>query len=49
MKTSRPSVLMVDEKDFLKTLEEGDGVGFSLVLKPKDRVAHKKTEIPLKV
>ena len=49
MKTSGPSVLMVGEKEFLKTLEEGDGVGFALVLNPKEDVVDKKVEIPLKV
>ena len=34
LNTSSPSVLMVDEKELLKTLEEGDGVGFALFLKP---------------
>ena len=43
MKISSPSVLMVGKKEFLKTLEEGERVGFVLVLKPKYEVAIKKT------
>lgn len=43
---STPSVLMVGEKEFLKTLEEGGEVGYALVLKPKDESAGKKIEIP---
>lgn len=31
-----PSVLMVGEKEFINALEEEDGVGFALVLKPKE-------------
>ena len=49
MKTSSLGVLMVGEKEFLKTLEEGDGVGFALVLKPKDEATDKKTKIPQEV
>ena len=49
MKIYCPSVLMVGEKEFLKTLEEGDSVGFSLVLNPKGEVADKKTKIPPEV
>ena len=42
-----PSVFMVGEKEFINTLEE-DGIGFALVLKPKEdmkkecRIARKK-------
>ena len=45
MKTSSPSVLVVREKEFFKYLEEGDGFGSALVLKPKDEVSNKKIEI----
>jgi hypothetical protein len=47
MKKSSPSVLMVGE-EFLKTLE-GEGVGFTLVLKPKDEVGVKESDIPREV
>ena len=41
MNSSRPNVLMVSEKEFMETLEEGEGVGFSLVLKPKEESVDK--------
>ena len=41
MKTSSPSVLVIGDKEFLKTLEEGDGARFALVLKLKDDIANK--------
>ena len=52
VKSSSPNVLMVGEKEFLNTLEEGEVVGFLLVLKPKQEVADKegkKIELPKEV
>ena len=36
VKPTGPSVFLVGEKGFLNTLKEGEGVRFSLVLKPKE-------------
>lgn len=41
-----PNILLVIEKEFIKTLEEGEGVGFALIVKPKEEKVEKKVEIP---
>ena len=49
VKSPSPNILMVSEKELLKTLEEGEGVGFTLVLKPKQEVSDKvenKIDLP---
>ncbi|XP_059071577.1 uncharacterized protein LOC131868140 [Cryptomeria japonica] len=46
------SVMIVREKEFLETLTEGDGQGFSLFLKPKDELdllASKEKDTPKEV
>ena len=35
-KSPRPNVLLVSEKEFIQTLEDGDGLRYALVLKPKE-------------
>ena len=52
VKTAGPNVLMVGEKEFLQTMEEGEGIGYALMLKPRegdeDKVT-KKTELPKEI
>lgn len=48
-KSLGPNVLLVGENEFLYTLKEGEGVSFSIVVKPKEEEKAKKTDIPAKV
>lgn len=43
-KTTSTNVLMVSEKEFLQTMEESEGVGFALVLRPKEGNEGKETK-----
>lgn len=42
-------MLLVSEKEFINTLKEGEGVGFSLIVKPKEAKQEKKVPIPHEV
>ena len=43
-KTTSPNVLMVSEKDFLQNMEESEGIGFALMLRPKEGNKYKETK-----
>lgn len=38
-------MLLVGEKEFINTLKEGEGVGFALVVKPKEENKENKVGI----
>ena len=42
MKSIGPDVLLIGEKEIVNSLKEGKGVGFFLVLKPKEEMVEKK-------
>ena len=46
---TRATTKVEKEQEKKKTIEQGDGFGFALVLNPKDEVADKKTKMPREV
>lgn len=52
VKIASPNVLMVSEQEFLQTMEESEGIGYALVLRPREGdegKVTKKIELPKEI